>query len=72
MLDPLPVKIVDVDLELARIAGRLRAATSAAGLSLGDRFCLALASRGGLPAWTADKQWQTISDAIDVKVVVIR
>lgn len=43
-----------------------------AGLSLGDRFCLALARRDGLPALTADKQWHTVADAAGVAVTVIR
>ena len=54
MLRPLPMAIVEADQALATIAGRLRAATAEAGLSLGDRFCLALARRDGLPALTAD------------------
>jgi len=37
------------------MAGRLRAVTADHGLSLGDRFCLALAQRDGLPAWTSDQ-----------------
>jgi PIN domain nuclease of toxin-antitoxin system len=49
-----------------------RFTTADAGLSLGDRFCLALALRDGLPAWTADKAWRTIADAAKVKVVLIR
>ena len=72
MLRPLPVTVVEADIELARMAGRLRATTAEAGLSLGDRFCLALAQRDGLPAWTSDKQWRTIAHAIDAKIVVIR
>ena len=72
MLDPLPVQLVPVDKGLAQVAGRLRAVTAEAGLSLGDRFCLALALRDGLPAWTADKVWRTIADATKVKVVLIR
>lgn len=72
MLKPLPMAIVDADHGLATAAGRLRAATAKAGLSLGDRFCLALARRDGLPALTADKQWQTVADAAGVNVAVIR
>lgn len=72
MLRPLPMTVVDSDVELARMAGRLRAITAEAGLSLGDRFCLALAQHDGLPAWTSDKQWRKIADAIQVKIVVIR
>ncbi len=72
MLHPLPVAIVEADQGLATIAGRLRAVTAEAGLSLGDRFYLALALRDGLPALTADKTWRTIADAAGVKISVIR
>lgn len=72
MLDPLPIDLVPMDRELARRAGLLRATTSEYGLSLGDRGCLALAERDGLPAWTSDKAWQAIPDGIGVEIVVIR
>ena len=72
MLRPLPVELVPADAGLAREAARLRRHTVEGGLSLGDRFCLALAKRDGLPAWTADRQWKTIADAAEVKVVAIR
>jgi PIN domain nuclease of toxin-antitoxin system len=72
MLDPLPMTIVPVDKALAQLAGRLRAVTAQAGLSLGDRVCLALARRDRLPAWTSDLEWKTIADAAEVKVVAIR
>jgi len=71
MLRPLPVVIVEADQALATIAGRLRGVTAEAGLSLGDRFCLALARRDGLPALTADRQWRTVADAAGVTVTVI-
>ena len=72
MLAPLPLTVVDADVALARIAGRLRKVTAEAGLSLGDRFCLALAARDQLPAWTADRQWRTISNRIGAEIVIIR
>ncbi len=72
MLRPLPIEIVAADEGLAHIAGGLRAVTASAGLSLGDRFCLALAKRDALPAMTADKQWRTIAEAADAKLVLIR
>lgn len=72
MLRPLPMDIVPADKDLATMAGRLRAATADAGLSLGDRFCLALALQEGAPAWTADRQWRTVADAIGVTIVLIR
>lgn len=72
MLRPLPIELVPADADLAREAGRLRRHTVESGLSLGDRFCLALAKRDGLPAWTADRKWKDIATAAEVKVVTIR
>lgn len=72
MLQPLPMDVVAADQALATLAGRLRAVTAEAGLSLGDRFCLALAQRDGLPAWTSDRSWKTVESAAGVKVVAIR
>ncbi len=72
MLDPLPIELVPADKELARLAGQVRRPTAQAGLSLGDRFCLALAKQKGLSAWTADKGWQRIAGAAGVSVDIIR
>ncbi len=72
MPGPLPITVIDADADLAAAAGRLRAVTAPAGLSLGDRFSLALALRDGLPAWTADRQWRIVADAGGVQVVVVR
>ena len=72
LLDPLPMTVVPADKALAQLAGRLRGVTAEAGLSLGDRFCLALARRDGLPAWTGDLGWKKVADAAQVKVVAIR
>ncbi len=72
MLRPLPLTVVAADEGLGVAAGRLRAMTASAGLSLGDRFCLALARRDGAPAMTADRQWCVIADAVGAQVVIIR
>jgi len=72
MLSPLPITIIAANADLATRAGRLRAITAEARLSLGDRFCLALAVREGLPAWTADRQWRAISAQVDAEIVLIR
>lgn len=72
MLDQLPITIVPADLAVSKIAGRLRAITATAGLSLGDRYCLALAHRDNLPAWTSDKNWNLIASEAGVKVVQLR
>ena len=42
------------------------------GLSLGDRYCLALARREGVPALTAERRWPEIADAAGVTVRLIR
>jgi PIN domain nuclease of toxin-antitoxin system len=72
MLGALPYTIVAADEALAWEAGALRAVTSAAGLSLGDRFCLALAKQLGVPAYTADRAWKDVATNAGVKVVAIR
>ncbi len=72
MLGALPYTIVAADEALGWDAGLLRAATAEAGLSLGDRFCLALARRLDVPAYTADRAWREVASAVGVKVVAIR
>lgn len=72
MLGALPYTVAVADEALGWEAGLLRAATAQAGLSLGDRFCLALARRLDAPAYTADRAWKEIAAAARVKVVAIR
>ncbi|MGR6331000.1 type II toxin-antitoxin system VapC family toxin [Sphingomonas sp. XXL09] len=72
MLGALPYSVVAADDALAWDAGTLRSVTASAGLSLGDRFCLALGKRLGASAYTADKVWRDIAGEVGVKVVVIR
>jgi ribonuclease VapC len=50
-------------------AARLRPLTATAGLSLGDRSCLALARRLGTPALTADQPWQGIDLPVEVRSI---
>lgn len=71
-LDPLPIERVALDEELAFAAGLLLPATRRVGLSLGDRACLALASRLGVRALTADRSWQSIADVIGVEIELVR
>ena len=39
------------------------------GLSLGDRACLALALRLGLPTLTADQIWEQLDVGVEVRIV---
>lgn len=53
----------------ARIAGGLHAATRHAGLSLGDRACLALTLQLGAQALTTDKAWARIDVGCPIRFV---
>jgi PIN domain nuclease of toxin-antitoxin system len=53
----------------ALVSAQLRPLTSAAGLSLGDRACLALAARLGLPALTSDRAWARLHLQLEVEVI---
>jgi len=64
--------LVDIDDDLAIRAAVLITDTRAAGLSLADRICLALAGRLGVPAVTADRAWQAIAGVIGIQVELIR
>lgn len=48
---------------------RLRPETRAQGLSLGDRACIALARRLGLPALTADAAWSRLDLAVTLQQI---
>lgn len=68
-LEQLGLETVPFDAELAYAAGLLRRETRQAGLSLGDRACLALARRLSLPALTADHLWASLDIGIAVAVI---
>jgi ribonuclease VapC len=53
----------------AKIAGDLVTSTSALGLSLGDRACLALAISLKAPVYTMDRLWRDLSAGVDVRVL---
>ena len=67
----LGIETIPFDHETALLSGGYRPETRHLGLGLGDRACLATASRLGLPALTADRSWADLS-ITDVKVVLIR
>ncbi|MBB5752151.1 type II toxin-antitoxin system VapC family toxin [Prosthecomicrobium pneumaticum] len=66
------VEIVPFDAQLALDAAAMKPLTRRAGLSLGDRACLALARRRGLAAITADRAWSAVADAVGVEIILIR
>ena len=68
-VETLGAQIVPFDTEQALACAALRPATRSAGLSLGDRACLALAQERNLPALTADTAW---SQALPETTILIR
>jgi PIN domain nuclease of toxin-antitoxin system len=66
----LNLRVVAFDEQHARAAARLRSVTRHAGLSLGDRACLALGETLGCPVVTADRIWANLD--VGIEVVVIR
>jgi PIN domain nuclease of toxin-antitoxin system len=69
-ISELDIQVVAFGFESAFQAGALRLNTKRAGLSLGDRACLALAQQLGVPAITADRAWARLS--LDIPIHVIR
>jgi PIN domain nuclease of toxin-antitoxin system len=63
------IEVDDLDYEDAIEMAVLRSVTRSAGLSLGDRACLALALRRRLKVLTADTAWSTIPLGIDIEVI---
>jgi len=53
----------------AKIAGSLIARTSAFGLSLGDRACLALGIALKAPIYTADRSWKNLKLGVRIHLV---
>lgn len=72
LLGGLPIDYVPPDIALAMDAGAMRTITDRAGLSLGDRFCLAQARRSGAAALTADRSWRVLAAPLGVEVELIR
>jgi ribonuclease VapC len=53
-------------------AGKLASLTRGAGLSLGDRCCLALAMQGGQRVLTADRAWLAFAEPLNLQIDSIR
>ena len=69
LLTGLQLTIVDFDSHQAFVAGDLRSRTRKAGLSLGDRACLAAASVHKAQAVTADRAWTALGLSLTITVI---
>ncbi len=68
-LDALPIEWVAFsDVHAAKV-GELWRSTRRAGLSLGDRACLALAIERGLPVLTADRAWAGLGLPVEIRLI---
>jgi ribonuclease VapC len=67
-LDVISKTVVDFTDADAKSAAGLRTATRRAGLSLGDRACLALAIEKGGKAVTADRVWAELGLPVEVEL----
>jgi PIN domain nuclease of toxin-antitoxin system len=65
----LGLDVVDFDRPLADRSGELRPLTRHRGLSLGDRACIALGEREGVPIVTTDRNWHGILPGLDIRIV---
>jgi PIN domain nuclease of toxin-antitoxin system len=66
------VDVIDFNQEQALACAALRPLTKSAGLSLGDRACIALAQLMQGCVVTSDRAWLDISEATQIKVLMIR
>lgn len=69
IMEQLNVELITADRELAMQAGLLRAETRGKGLSLGDRYCLALAASRNAVAITADRAWAELDIGLPIELV---
>lgn len=68
-IEALGLIVVPCDSQLALEIGLMRAATRGAGLSLGDRACLALARSIGAVAMTADRAWLNVDVGVPIELI---
>ena len=62
-------EIAPVDAAMGREAGMLHEKTRGRGVSLGDRFCLSLSARMGLPAMSADRAWKSLGLGLEISLI---
>lgn len=66
------LEIIPLSIKDAEVAGRMQSLTASAGLSLGDRCCLALAIAHKAPVITADQAWLPFEKPLGIEIRLIR
>lgn len=72
IVQQLQIDVIDFNTEQAILSAQMRPLTRAAGLSMGDRACLALTKLVAGIAVTTDQAWQDVRISADVQVLMIR
>jgi PIN domain nuclease of toxin-antitoxin system len=72
LLDRMPLTLVPVDEDLAIRSALMAGITRPAGLSMGDRICLALGQRTGKVVLTADRAWMDVAEQVGAVVELVR
>jgi ribonuclease VapC len=65
----LAMDVVPFDEDTAVEVARLRPPTARAGLSLGDRACLALARIRRRPVLTAERRWEGLLPDVEIRLI---
>lgn len=69
-IEPFIDSIITFDFEYSILCASLKKSTKHLGLSLGDRACISLGIKLGLPIYTADKIWAELKlDNVDIKLI---
>ena len=66
------IEIAPFDHDQAITAGQLAGITRKAGLSLGDRSCLALSKLRRAEVLTADRPWRQVAEAVGLTITLLR
>jgi ribonuclease VapC len=69
LTERLGLEVIAADQSTATTAGLLQEKTRRTGVSLEDRFCLALALELRLPVMTADRRWAELDIGVDVRLI---
>ncbi len=72
LLQRIPLTLVPVDEDLAVRSALMADLTRPAGLSMGDRICLALSQRTGQVVLTADRSWLSVAEQVGAVVEAVR
>jgi PIN domain nuclease of toxin-antitoxin system len=72
LLERIPLTLISVDEDLASRSALMADLTRSAGLSMGDRICLALGQRTGQTVLTADRSWLDVAASVGAVVEAVR